>query len=83
MRQSLYLILATSLIKADIHQQQRKIRKQLRPERFEHQYFNAYLLKDIGLQPDGFAVGEKVPPIIKAKRTVRHLRHLYYGKISS
>jgi hypothetical protein len=83
MRQSLFIILATTLIKADIHNELRKKRKMQRPVRFEHLYFNDHIMRDIGLQSDGFAIGEKYPPAVKAKRTVRHLRHLYYAKIKT
>jgi len=83
MRQSIYIILATTLIKADIHNELRKRRKMLRAVRIENVYFSTYLMRDIGLQPGGFAIGERFPPIVKAKRTVRYLRHLYYSKIST
>jgi len=83
MRQSLFIILATTLIKADIHNESRKKRKLQRAERVKYLYFNAHLMRDIGLQPDGFFVGEKFPASLKAKRTVRHLRHFYAIKIKT
>lgn len=83
MRQSLFIILATTLIKADIHNELRKKRKLQRAIRVKCLHFNAHLMRDIGLQPDGFAIGEKFPPSVKAKRTVRHLRHFYALKIKT
>lgn len=81
MRQSIYLILATTLIKADIHNEIRKRRKQIRAERVKHLHLSDHLLRDIGLQPDGIVIGEKFSPSVKAERTVRHLRQLHYAKI--
>lgn len=83
MRQSILIILATTLIKADINNELRKKRKQLRPIKVDHLYLNAHLLRDIGIQSDGFAVGERFTPIVRAKRTVRYLRYLHYFKIST
>ncbi|PKG39046.1 DUF1127 domain-containing protein [Psychromonas sp. Urea-02u-13] len=83
MRQTLFLILATTLIKADIKNELRKKRKQQRPQRLEHLYLNDYLMRDIGLQPGGFAIGEKFSPSVKAKRSVRYLRYLHQLKINT
>lgn len=83
MRQSLYLILATTLIKADINNELRKIRKEQRAIRYTILHFNAHLLRDIGLQTDGFDTGEKFPAAIKATRMVRYLRHLHYVRMKT
>jgi len=83
MRQSIYIILATTLIKMDIHHEQRKIRKQQRAVRYETTHLSHHLMRDIGLQADGFDVGEKFPAPVKAARSVRYLRHLYQVKINT
>lgn len=83
MRQSIYLILATTLIKADIQNELRKKRKLLCPIRVDHLYFSDHLLRDVGIQSDGFVVGERFPPTVIARRTVRYLRHLQYIKINT
>lgn len=83
MRQSIFLLLATTLIKADIHNEQRKLRKRLRPVKIANLYLSDHLMQDIGLQPDGFAIGERFPATIKAKRTVRYLRYLHYSQINT
>ncbi|GLS89801.1 hypothetical protein GCM10007916_08680 [Psychromonas marina] len=83
MRQSLYIILATTLIKADIYNELRKKRNLQRAARIHLQHHSTHLMRDIGLQVDGFDVGEKFPPSVKAKKTVRHLRRFYYFKIKT
>jgi len=83
MRQSIYLLLAVTLIKADISNELRKKRKKYQVQRIENLYLSAYLMRDIGIQADGFAVGEKFSPAIKAQRTVRYLRYLQYDKIKT
>jgi len=83
MRQSLYIILAVTLIKADINNELRKSRKLQRAVRYTDLNMSASLLRDIGLQADGFDVGEKFPPAVKAKRTVRYLRHIHHPKINT
>jgi len=83
MRQSLYIIIATALIKADINNELRKSRKLQRVQCYPDLNLSVNLLRDIGLSPDGFDVGEKFPPAIKATRTVRYLRHIHHFKIST
>ncbi|MEI6897019.1 MAG: hypothetical protein V5786_05955 [Psychromonas sp.] len=83
MRQSIYLILATTLIKADINRELRKKRKLLRPEKLQYLYLTAHLMRDIGIQPDGFVIGERFPSLVQAKRTVRYLRYLHHLKIDT
>lgn len=83
MRQSFYLFLATACIKADIHLELRKVKRQQRAVHYAHPHLSPHLLRDIGLQADGIDNGEKFPAPLKAKRVTRYLRHLYYGKITT
>jgi len=83
MRQSLYIIIAIALIKADINNELRKSRNLQRALRYPDLNLSANLLRDIGLQADGFDVGEKFPPAVKAKRTVRYLRHIHRLKVNT
>ncbi len=83
MRQSIYLILATTLIKADIYNEQRKKRKQQRPQLLNDLFLSEHLMRDIGLQPDGSVINDTIPAAAKAKKTVCHLRRLHYSKITT
>jgi hypothetical protein len=83
MRPSIYLLLATTLIKVDINNELRKKQKKLRAQKIEFLYISAYLMRDIGIQSDGFVVGERFPADIQAQRTVRYLRYLQYAKIKT
>lgn len=83
MSQSIYIIVATTLIKADINKELRRKRKLLRPQKLNYLYLSEYLLRDIGIQSDGFIIGERFPAIVKANRTIRYLRYLYYPKINT
>ena len=83
MRQSIYLLLATTLIKVDINNELRKKEKKLRAQKIEFLYLSAHLMRDIGIQTDGFIVGERFPAALQAQRTVRYLRYLQYAKIKT
>jgi hypothetical protein len=80
MRHSIYILLATSLIKADIKHALRLKRKSLRPIKVDLD-LSAHLLMDIGINPDGFAVGERFTSAQKAHRIVRYLRYIKSAEI--
>jgi hypothetical protein len=80
MRHSIYILLATSLIKADIKHALRLKRKLLRPIKVDLD-LSADLLMDIGINPDGFAVGERFTSAQKAHRIVRYLRYIKSAEI--
>ena len=80
MRHSIYILLATTLIKADIKDELRLKRKLLRPIKVDLN-LSAHILMDIGINPDGFAVGERFTSAQKARRIVRYLRHIKSAEI--
>ena len=80
MRHSIYILLATTLIKADIKHELRLKRKLLRPIKVDLN-LSAHMLMDIGINPDGFAVGERFTSAQKACRIVRYLRHIKSAEI--
>ncbi|TEW48288.1 DUF1127 domain-containing protein [Psychromonas algicola] len=83
MRPSIYLLLATLFIKADIYNELRKKEKLLRAQRVDIAYLNKHMMQDIGIQSDGFIVGERFPVAVKADRTVRYFRHIEYSKMNT
>ena len=80
MRHSIYILLATTLIKADIKHELRLRRKLLRLIKVDLN-LSAHMLMDIGINPDGFAVGERFTSAQKARRIVRYLRHIKSAEI--
>jgi len=83
MRPSIYILMATLLIKVDIQRSLRKEQKKLRATKIENLHLSVHLMRDIGLQYDSFDTGERFPAAIQANRKVRYLRHIEYGKIST
>ena len=83
MRPSIYLLLATLFIKADIYNELRKKEKQLRPQKVDVGYLSAHMMQDIGIQSDGFIVGERFPVAVKANRAVRYFRYIEYSKMNT
>ena len=80
MRQSIYIILATTLIKADINREIKQQRKLLRPVKVNLN-LSVHMLKDIGVNPDGLCVGERFTSEEKAYRTARYLRFIKSSEI--
>ena len=83
MRPSIYLLLATLLIKADIYNEARKREKRLQPQLVDLQYLSTHMMRDIGIQSDGFVVGDKFPAVMKAQRAVRYFRYIEYSKMNT
>ncbi|WP_038173914.1 MULTISPECIES: hypothetical protein [Vibrio] len=81
MSHSVYLKLATLLIKADLRREDRQWKRKIRRDAYQIPWNNAYLLKDIGLEQDGRPIGTSEPDIVKAKRRVRHLRRVLSARI--
>ncbi len=74
MSHSIYIKLATLLVRADLHREDREWKQKIRRSSYDLPWHNAHLLKDIGLQTDGRPIGESVPNAVKAERHVRHIR---------
>ena len=76
MNQSIYLKLATLLVRADIRREERAWRKKVRRSAHELPWMNEHLLRDIGLDKEGRPIGKSVAPEVKAERRIRHLRRV-------
>ncbi|KAB2824381.1 DUF1127 domain-containing protein [Aliivibrio finisterrensis] len=83
MRHSLYLRLATLLIKADLAREEREWKRKVRKVQYEIPWGNEYLLRDIGLHIDGRTISDLEVPAIKTERQIRHLRRLVRLRIAT
>ncbi|AYV21931.1 DUF1127 domain-containing protein [Vibrio mediterranei] len=83
MRTSIYLTVATWLIKADIQKEEREWRRRYRRNAHHLPLHNEHLLKDIGLDRHGRPLGQVAPPHIVAKRKTRHLRRELHSRIAT
>jgi hypothetical protein len=77
MRHSLYLTLATLLIKADLRREEKQWQRKIRRSAYAIPWDNAHLLRDIGLDTDGRLLGKAALSDQHATRiTYRIRRHL-------
>jgi hypothetical protein len=75
MRHSIYLTLATLLIKADLERELRQWKRKVRQSAYDLPWDNAHLLRDIGLEPDGRPIGiQEVDNKDRASRRVYKIR---------
>ncbi|RTZ15050.1 DUF1127 domain-containing protein [Vibrio aquaticus] len=81
MSHSVYLKLATVLVKADLKREEREWKRKLRRSAYDIPWDNAHLLRDIGLEQDGRPIGFSEPDSVKAERRVRHLRRVLSARI--
>lgn len=81
MSHSVYLKLATVLVKADLKREEREWKRKLRRSAYDIPWNNAHLLRDIGLEQDGRPIGFSEPDSVKAERRVRHLRRVLSARI--
>lgn len=81
MSHSVYLKLATVLVKADLKREEREWKRKLRRSAYDIPWNNPHLLKDIGLEQDGRPVGFSEPDSVKAERRIRHLRRVLSARI--
>ncbi|MBW3697075.1 DUF1127 domain-containing protein [Vibrio sp. T187] len=81
MRHSIYLKLATVLVRADLRREEKAWQRKLRRSAYDLPWNNAHLLRDIGLESDGRPVGFSEPEAVKAERRVRHLRRVLSARI--
>ena len=79
MKKSLYLKLATLLIKADVIREKRNKNRMVNslPLHSDH------LLKDIGVTKEGYILETGEPDSVKAKRRVRHIKRVLNMRISA
>lgn len=81
MRYSVYLQLATLLIRADLRREERAWKRRIRRSAYMIPWHSQHLLKDIGLAQDGRPMGQTWPVDQRATRHVRHLRHILNRRI--
>lgn len=81
MSHSVYLKLATVLVKADLKREEREWKRKLRRSAYELPWENKHLLRDIGLEQDGRPIGFTEPDSVKAERRIRHLRRVLSARI--
>ena len=81
MSHSVYLKLATVLVKADLKREEREWKRKVRRSAYDIPWNNAHLLRDIGLEQDGRPVGFTEPDSVKAERRIRHLRRVLSVRI--
>lgn len=81
MRHSIYITLATWLIEADVRRQERAFQRKLRRSVRDIPWHSEYLLRDIGLQPEGQVLVERQAADDQVTRRVRHLRRFYRQRI--
>ncbi len=80
MRHSIYLHLAVLFVKADLHREENKWRRQARRTAYHIPWDNEHLLRDIGLERDG-RCHVSVPTHVLAERRVRRLRQILTSRI--
>ncbi|WP_343291164.1 DUF1127 domain-containing protein [Vibrio harveyi] len=81
MRHSIYLKLATVLLKADLKREEKQWQRMVRRSSHDIPWTNEHLLKDIGLDKDGRSIRTSVPDAVKVDRRVRHLRRVLTSRI--
>lgn len=81
MRHSIYLKLATVLLKVDLKREEKQWQRMVRRSSHDIPWTNEHLLKDIGLDKDGRSTQASVPDAVKVERRVRHLRRVLTSRI--
>ncbi|MGF1771910.1 DUF1127 domain-containing protein [Vibrio maritimus] len=83
MRTSVYLTIATWLIKADIQKEEREWKRRYRRSAYQLPLHNEHLLRDIGLDKEGRPLGHVAAPQVVAKRKARHLRRELQSRLAT
>ncbi|MDN3614123.1 DUF1127 domain-containing protein [Vibrio gallaecicus] len=81
MRHSIYLKLATVLVRADLRREEREWQRKVRRSSFDLPWENKHLLRDIGLESDGRPIAFSEPEAVTIERRVRHLRRVLSARI--
>lgn len=82
MSHSVYLTLATLLIKADLKREERVWKRKIRRSVHDVPWHNTHLLRDIGLESDGRAIGTaSLPDHVLVERRIRHIRRVLSARI--
>ena len=83
MSHSVYLKLATFLVKVDLRREERAWKRRVRRVVFHLPFANEHLMRDIGLEKGGRCIGDTVPDSVKIERRIRHLRRVLSSRIST
>ncbi len=81
MRHSIYIHLATYLIRIDLHREERQWRASVRRSAHDLPWDNPHLLRDIGFDLDGRSNTASRPTQEQAQRHMRHLRRILSMRI--
>lgn len=81
MRHSLYIQLAKFLLLADVKAEQRKWQKNARRTQYMLPYESKHLLKDVGLDRDGFANKHYGVTVQAVERRVRLMRYVLRSRL--
>lgn len=76
MSHSIYLKLATVLVKADVRREEKAWQRKVRRSSFDIPWGNEHLLRDIGLDNEGRPLNKTITPEVKVERRLRHLRRV-------
>ncbi len=79
MSRSVYIRLAVVLVRLDLAREERLWRKAHRRIRYVGPPLSEHLLRDIGFDSDGYAIGSTSPQM-KAKREVARIRKRLYSR---
>ncbi|WP_105902177.1 DUF1127 domain-containing protein [Vibrio gangliei] len=82
MRHSIYIQLATLLVKADLKREERIWLRKVRRAQYEIPWHSEHLLRDIGLDATGRPLGESVATPAKAERRVTLMRRILQARLS-
>ncbi|USD64885.1 DUF1127 domain-containing protein [Vibrio sp. SCSIO 43136] len=84
MRHSIYTRLALTLVKAELKREEREWRRKVRRSAYDLPWHSEHLLRDIGLETDGRAIGIAAEsPALKAERRIRHFNRLLRSRIAT
>ncbi|HCH03174.1 MAG TPA: DUF1127 domain-containing protein [Vibrio sp.] len=83
MRHSIYIQLATLLIKADLKREQNAWLRKVRRSQYELPFHSEHLLRDIGLDSTGRPLGESLSVTNKAERRVTLMRRIFRTRLST
>ncbi|MGO2405637.1 hypothetical protein [Vibrio litoralis] len=83
MRHSIYIQLATLLIKAELKREQNAWLRKVRRAQYELPLHSEHLLRDIGLDRTGRPLGESLPVGNKAERRVTLMRRIFRTRLST
>ena len=82
MHHSIYIQLATLLIKADLKREENAWLRKIRRSQYELPFHSEYLLRDIGLDKTGRPLGESQVATCKVQRRITLMRRIFQARLS-